>query len=80
MALLALQGVPASELLVAFRLAEVFVRSPGSAEASSWLHLALVKHGRNTPPDVLQLPCRTTRDISLRLLALAAQSGSPSVL
>jgi hypothetical protein len=76
MALLALYGVPSSELDLPLKLAQVRLASPGSMEAFCWLHLALVRHGRHTGDLQTGLPCRTTRDISLRLLSLAAESRS----
>ncbi len=71
-ALLALHGVPAPNLALPLKRAESFLRSSRSSEASSWLRLALKSHGRDTDAGPNDLPCRTAREISLRLLALAA--------
>ncbi len=76
MALLALYDAPSSELALPLKLAQARLASPGSMEAFCWLHLALVRHGRQTGDLQTGLPCRTTRDISLRLLSLAAESRS----
>lgn len=71
LALLALDGVPASELNRSLERAEAFLAAPGSSEALSWLQLGLLRHGRNASEAVTGFPSRTTRDVSLRLLALA---------
>ncbi len=63
LALLALQGVSASELDRSLQRAEAFLAAPGSSEALSWLQLGLMRHGRNVPTPVPRLPCRTTRDV-----------------
>lgn len=80
MALLALYGVPASELNISLKLAKAYLSSPGSIEAFSWLQLALTRHGCDVSDLRTSLPCRTTRDISLRLLALAAASPNNRLL
>lgn len=76
MALLALYGMPAAELEVSLKLAEARLEAPGSIEALSWLQLALVRHGRPTKSFQADLPCRTTRDVSLRLLASSPGSSN----
>ncbi len=80
MALLALSGVPDSELSVPLQFAESLLNNPGSIEALSWLQLALIRHGRDVREFGTPLPCRTTRDISLRLLALAGHSATNKFL
>ena len=77
LALLALAAVPAQELAVPLRVAEQQASAPGSLEALCWLRLALVRHGHDsdTIPDP-PFPCRTTRDIALRLLSLATTSSN----
>lgn len=76
MALLALQGVPASDLSVSIACAEKFLSSPNSIEGLSWLQMGLMAQGRDRLNIRTDLPCRTTRDICLRLLALAAHSSN----
>jgi len=82
MALLALDGVPPSDLNVSLKLAVNFLRSPGSMEALCWLQLGLARHGidTDTPRARTDFECRTTRDISLRLLALTAGSANNKFL
>jgi hypothetical protein len=80
MALLALQGKAASELSVSIARAENFLSSPGSVEGLSWLQMGLMAHGRDRLNIRTDLPCRTTRDTCLRLLALAAHSSSNKLL
>jgi Squalene-hopene cyclase N-terminal domain len=74
MALLVLEGTSSAELASSFRTAEKMQLSPGSSEAQSWLHLALLRHGRNSSALYPSLPWRTNRDLALRLLALTAES------
>ena len=80
MALLALAGVSQTDFLPALELAAAFLNRPGSLEAQSWLELALMAQGRlpSAPERQAQPPppARTTRDISLRLLVLAAKAGN----
>jgi hypothetical protein len=76
MGLLALHGTPASDLSTSIERAESFLSCPASSEGLSWLQLGLIRHGRDRLHITTDLPCRTTRDISLRLLALAAHSSS----
>ncbi len=80
MALLALQGVDPSELLLPLDRATEFVQSPTSLEALSWLQLGLLAHGRDYRRIKTELPCRTIRDISLRLLALAGNCSGNKLL
>jgi hypothetical protein len=74
-ALLALNGVPSDQLASAFRLTDDFLKSPGSLEGLSWLQMGLVAQGRKVDDPAPCLQPRTVRDISLRLLALAALEG-----
>jgi hypothetical protein len=76
MALLALGRPPGSNLSASISCAEKFLSCPASSEGLSWLQLGLMKHGRDRLNITTDLPCRTTRDTSLRLLALAAHSSS----
>lgn len=80
MALLALHGVPPAELALPLKFAQACLRSPGSIEALSWLQLALARHGCGDAISDTKLPCHTTRDLSLRLLALAASSNTNRLL
>jgi hypothetical protein len=80
MALLALHGAPASDLSISIKCAENFLSCPASSEGLSWLQLGLVRHGRDRLSITTDLPCRTTRDTALRLLALAAHSSSNKLL
>ena len=75
LALLALAGVPPEQLTAAFRLADDFVKNPGSIEGLSWLQMGLLAQGRTVPDTAPRLQPRNVRDISLRLLALAALDG-----
>jgi prenyltransferase/squalene oxidase-like repeat protein len=76
MALLALRRPPPSDLSASIDCAEKFLSCPASSEGLSWLQLGLMRHGRDRLYITTDLPCRTTRDKSLRLLALAADSSS----
>lgn len=80
MALLALQGTPASDLSISLKCAESFLSCPASCEGLSWLQLGLLRHGRDRLNIMTDLPCRTTRDTSLRLLALAARSSTNKLI
>jgi hypothetical protein len=80
MALLALHGTPASDLAISIQTAENFLSHPGSLEGLSWLQLGLMQHGRDRLNIRTDLQCRTTRDTCLRLLALAAGSGTNKLL
>jgi Prenyltransferase and squalene oxidase repeat len=80
MALLALRGTPASGLSVSIARAESFLSSPGSIEGLSWLQMGLMAHGRDRLNISTNLPCRTTRDACLRVLALSARSSNNKLL
>ena len=75
LALLALAGVPSDQLTAAFRLSDDFLKNPGSTEGLSWLQMGLVAQGRKMEDPQARFRPRTIRDISLRLLALAALDG-----
>ncbi len=75
MALVALDGIPASELSASIERAQAYLISPGSLEGLSWLQMGLLRYDGNVLKRKANLPCRNTRDISLRLLALAADTG-----
>jgi hypothetical protein len=75
LALLALTGVPPGQLTPALRLGEDFLKNPGSTEGLSWLQMGLVAQGRKLEDSQPSFQPRTIRDISLRLLALAALDG-----
>lgn len=75
LALLALAGVPPEQLTAAFRLSGVFLKNPGSVEGLSWLQIGLLAQGRSVEDPRSDMRPRTVRDISLRLLALAARDG-----
>jgi hypothetical protein len=75
LALLALAGVPSGQLAAAFRLSDDFLKNPGSTEGLSWLQMGLVAQGRKMEDPHPRFQPRTVRDISLRLLALAALDG-----
>jgi hypothetical protein len=75
LALLALAGAPPEQLTSAFRLADHFLKNPGSIEGLSWLQMGLLAHGRSAQDPPSRPQPRTVRDISLRLLALAAPEG-----
>jgi hypothetical protein len=80
MALLAVPG-ESEGLVPSFGLAEQMYRRPGSSEAQSWLHLALSKHGRLQESRIQNpLPCRTTRDVCLHLIAVCAESRDNALL
>lgn len=79
MALTALKGVQPTVLDIPLKLAEDSFANVRSAEAVSWLQLALMCHGRAVP-SVTALPCRTSRDVSLRLLALAGPTDRNRIL
>ncbi len=72
LALLALTGVPKQDLAPSLKRAYRFLSSPESAEGLSWLQMGLTAHGYDLSYQPTNLPCRTPRDIALRLLALAA--------
>lgn len=73
MALLAFGGAELPLISNDLAFAKRMLASPQSGEAQSWLRMALTKHGQPcTAYDASRFPCRTVRDISLRLLADAA--------
>jgi Squalene-hopene cyclase N-terminal domain/Prenyltransferase and squalene oxidase repeat len=72
MALLALQNLSSEELRKPLQRAEAFLARPQSAEALSWLQLAMIRRGRPVDTSRSSPVCRNNRDICLRLLALAA--------
>ncbi len=74
-ALLALAGVPPEQLTAAFRLSDDFLKNPGSTEGLSWLQMGLIAQRRKLDNLQPRFRPRTIRDISLRLLALAALEG-----
>ncbi len=73
-ALLALEHVNPNELRYPLKRAAAFLQAPSSSEGLSWLQMALAKHNVPTTECTSQFPCRTTRDMALRLLALSASS------
>ena len=75
LALLALTGLPKQELAPSFECAQKFLSSPESLEGLSWLQMGLVSQGCEFSYEQTSSPCRSTRDIALRLLALAAIQG-----
>jgi squalene cyclase len=74
-ALLALVGVPSGQLATALRLSDDFLKNPGSVEGLSWLQMGLVAQGRKVEDAQPRFRPHNVRDISLRLLALAALEG-----
>ncbi|MBV9157002.1 MAG: terpene cyclase/mutase family protein [Acidobacteriaceae bacterium] len=80
LALLALYDLPDSELDISLKRALHFLQFPGSIEGLSWLQLGLTCHGMDVLDSNTDLECRTARDVSLRLLALAAQSRTNKFL
>jgi hypothetical protein len=80
MALLALHGTPASDLSASIQRAGEFLSYPGSMEGLCWLQLGLMQQGRDRLDINTNLRCRTTRDICLRLLVLAAGSSTNKLL
>ncbi|HEY3938995.1 MAG TPA: hypothetical protein VGL97_16300 [Bryobacteraceae bacterium] len=80
LALLALAGAPAPNLAPALRLAEAFLGHPESAEGRCWLQMGLLAHGRTIDMTAFPTCTYTTRDTSLRLLALAAANGKNRLL
>lgn len=80
MALLALKGVPATQLEGPLKLVRDSLSHTQAAEAVSWLQLALICHGRSLPASGDTLACRTIRDVCLRLLALAGPGSENRLL
>lgn len=74
LALLALHAAGPSELGVALDLAERHLRGSQSLEATSWLTLGLLAHGRR-PPARSVTPHQGTVAIALAILAEAALGG-----
>lgn len=79
LALLALEKTHAQQCPDSLRLAERMQFHAESSEGQSWLEMALRKHGR-TPASVPPISPRTTRDLTLRLLAMSATSPSNKLL
>ena len=75
LALLALAGVPSEHLTAALRLSDEFLKNPQSIEGLSWLQMGLAARGRKVEDCESRFRPRNVRDISLRLLALAALEG-----
>jgi prenyltransferase beta subunit len=75
LALLALAGVPSEQFTAALRLGGDFLQNPGSIEGLSWLQMGLVAQGKKLEDSQSHPQSRTIRDVSLRLLALAALDG-----
>ncbi len=80
LALLALAGMPRQGLALSLKQAHGFLPSPESVEALSWLQMGLLTQGDEFCYEETNLPCRTTRDIALRLLALASFEGRNKLL
>lgn len=75
-ALLALDGVQNPQIESALNLARTLLHKPASAEGQACLRLALAKHRQpDLLPPELPLPLRTTRDISLQLLAMSTHAA-----
>lgn len=72
MALLALQNISPAELRKPLERAEAFLARPQTAEALSWLQLAMIRHGAPVDLSAARPVCRNNRDVCLRLVALAA--------
>jgi hypothetical protein len=76
LALAALAGCDAPEIAPSLVLAEKLLRSERSADAQTCLRLGLLAHGRPIPsPLPSSLPCRTVRDMALRILVEEAAQG-----
>jgi len=73
-ALLALHGSNAPEIGNALEVAERHLRASHSLEATSWLTLGLLAHGRS-PAEVSVMPHQGTVAISLAAMAGAARQG-----
>jgi hypothetical protein len=80
MALLALKGVSPAQLEPPLKRAEIFVSRSQSAEAASWLQMALMCHGRSPQLSSSVGPCRSLRDVCLRLLACAGPNVDNKLL
>lgn len=77
LALLALRGHSASRVGKSLDTAAEHLTRSRSAQGQSWLHLALLAHGRSAVSSLPCLPCRDVLDVSLVLLARAAVQGDP---
>ena len=75
-ALIGLQGESQVDLARSLDLAESLLPRAGSVEGMSWLQVALAAHGRRALPMSEAYPCRTTVDLSLRVIAEAARAGA----
>lgn len=74
LALLALHDSKASEIGNAVEVAERHLRDSHSLEATSWLTLGLLAHGRS-PSEASVMPHQGTVAISLAAIAVAARQG-----
>ena len=77
-ALLALASLPKDQLSVPLHVGEKFLEASQSLEGLSWLQMGLRANGRLALEPATIPPARTTRDICLRLLALAFGTGRSS--
>jgi hypothetical protein len=80
LALLALAGMSGQDLTPSLKQARSFLSAPESMEGLSWLQMGLASQGSELPYQQTDLPCRTTRDVALRLLALAGLEGRNKLL
>lgn len=80
LALLALTGLPKQDVAPSLKRAYSFLSAPESIEGLSWLQMGLIGQKCDLSYRETNLPCRTTRDISLHLLALAALRGKPQFI
>lgn len=72
LALLALQGVPASELTLSLERGRALIADPLSGEGLWWLELGLRAHGLAPPVLPKRFPDRSPRETALQLLAISA--------
>ena len=79
-ALLALSSLPNRQLTRPLALAERFLQTPESLEGLCWLQMGLRANGRSVSDVSSAQPPRTSRDIALRLLALASVDGRYSLM
>ena len=80
LALLALAGLPKPNLAPSLKQARSFLAHPESIEGLSWLQMGLAGQGAELRYGETGLPCRTTCDIALRLLALVSLEGRNKLL
>ncbi|MFL6463149.1 MAG: prenyltransferase/squalene oxidase repeat-containing protein [Bryobacteraceae bacterium] len=80
LALLALTGMSKQDLAPSLKQARLFLTTPESIEGLSWLQMGLRSQGSELRYQQTNLPCRTTRDIALRSLALASFEGRNRLL